>query len=696
MYRHSILLITLCFTLFIPTMGQTRTGRVPARPGPASPQKSVEKGGFDFLPAATSSVDVLSDPTLVNAAYGKLLNAIGLAPEKCSKVVEVAIAVPGFLMASTSTAYLIETDSADELIASLEERHTPATAFGSHKIFHLTSAETPLLVRFDQRRLLLGLDAPFSAILAVAGGRQPGLLQAEPVLRPLFAASAQSSGVHFQIVTPEMVQLMRVFFESTGADPVTAQNMLSMKGAAIDSQDKGQCAFMVRIQFSRLGGALDASLFLSIMRFIGGRPAWRQSDMKRTGNLVSLKIDSGSGECSDALVKGRLRVKDQGTDKVWQIDQLSQQNASATKIEVIPADDPNGVATLVLKVKTDGTFSSQDPAAGKETSLVDGKQYILRTYLHYQDNITVTNTEGPDNGCAAAPSTARTSVRDSDPIKIDRKKLSAYTFVDYPLPVALIHGIRSCWEDWNDWDAYLLGDGARQDVTYHKGYIVFTPTYHFIIERHPLSRLETIIARRTDMAKEVTDQLDQDTNGLFKTPPRFYFVAHSNGGVVARMICHTNARWKDRIKSVYALGTPHSGSAFFEIVGEIYYGLSLLQMAKFNEQFPNFNRVPVYAVVGTAQSAEKCGGTQRCDGVVYPQESARGIGTWPLDDAIKPTPLPKLKFTPIVPDGSWQQCEVPLYHSSRLGKPTFQDALGIRTLAPIMFSGAGMIFACSQ
>jgi hypothetical protein len=260
--------------------------------------------------------------------------------------------------------------------------------------------------------------------------------------------------------------------------------------------------------------------------------------------------------------------------------------------------------------------------------------------------------------------------------------------IDFPLPIVMIHGIRSCWQDWDSWMGYLL-NSEKLPSKYPKGYIVFTPTYHFVgTER------EIAIA-------EIINQLDKDIRGLFRQDkPNLNFICHSNGGVVIRLLTE-DSFWKSKINRIYTLGTPHSGSTRFERLIGRRFALDRVSMAGFNERYRTFNGVNVVAIGGTANEPFNSL-ARRNDFIVTPQDSVFNIGSIGIkiilsenfdfseDDTVKTVEivLPKSVTQHFEPEN-----EVNLFHSNMGGRPNFLETgrEAISMLETLIFST--MVFA---
>lgn len=397
------------------------------------------------------------------------------------------------------------------------------------------------------------------------------------------------------------------------------------------------------------------------------------------------------------LIAGRLRVVDpKDSNKSWNIDKIlqGQTEKNTTTVSIIPKDSPDK-PVMILSVNKEGKFSSLKAIKGSEDDLVDGKEYFLRASLKYEDHIDVDNTDFYFDSTGCPPPSGnkllRETIRDSFPFVLKKTTETNIQNADFPLPIILIHGIRTCYSEWSDWLGYLLNSEPKEvQAKYPKGYIVFTPMYKFAEYS------------RGDAEKDVSRQLDASFKGLSSAKqPNFNIIAHSNGGVITRLIAY-DANWKQRINSVYTLGTPHSGSAEWERLFGKYYRLDTKTMARFNKRYPNFNGVKVVAIGGTANKDVDIG-ERLNDGIVLPQDSVFNIGEiievsyeGMFGESVKVKAINPKSVPP--PHHFEPEHEFELYHSNRGGRdrPNFLERgrEAISMLEGLIFSD--MVFSQSS
>lgn len=415
-----------------------------------------------------------------------------------------------------------------------------------------------------------------------------------------------------------------------------------------------------------------------------GQIAW---DFPKVVDFKQVEVSTGS------LIYGRLRVVDPETKDIWNIDKILQSTVEAEKttIKVISKDFPNSPPVMELKVKENGKFSSRNAIKGSEKDLKDGKEYILRATLAYKDYSTIDTTNNlyigklfidrtggspPQNGYIP-----RNSRRDRE-IAIDRDKSTEPVNIDYPLPIVLIHGIRSYWDDWKWFTAHLP---ARKDKNsgLFDGFIVFTPTYKFRAGDKTTDTDDEIEQVRQSAVSQINEQLVKACGGLFSTRPKTNFICHSNGGIIVRVF---SERFNNSINKIYTLGSPHSGSNVVELIGN-KYGLDLLQMSKFNVRHKRFNNY-VFAVGGNARFGLD-------DGIVAPQDSVFSIGYFTEKKHLFPSSREprladrynKFDFTRLY---KFERTKtVPFYHSPRAGHPNFLDEDAVMIFENIIFPDLG-------
>ncbi len=378
-------------------------------------------------------------------------------------------------------------------------------------------------------------------------------------------------------------------------------------------------------------------------------------------------IDNLSFGPGEPLIAGQLRVVDpQDGNKVWNIDKVLQGTTEKdiTTVTVIPKDMPDK-PLMILSVDEEGKFSSQKTLKGSENSLVDGKEYILRASLKYEDHITVGNTLIPKIGCAAPPSNKviRIAIHDVE-LTLKKEEPRKPVNINYPLPIILLHGINACWAGWDIWASKLLSY-QRDRSALIEGYIVFTPNYQYI---GPIASFHEWGTGQASV------QLMTDLSSLFNIKPQVNLICHSNGGVIARLL--SRIAFGSFINKIYTLGTPYTGT---KLPGAKLYRLSFDQMGKFNEVYPNFgsNVTPnkVFAISGEANNG-LIGGIlttdEPNDGIVYPQQSSYSIFSFSQDllgTLLDLKHVVTFNFHP-----------VPFFHSNPPGSPAYLDEAGVSPL----------------
>ena len=160
--------------------------------------------------------------------------------------------------------------------------------------------------------------------------------------------------------------------------------------------------------------------------------------------------------------------------------------------------------------------------------------------------------------------------------------------IEFSLPIVFLHGWEPPWDlgapRWTLWR-----NTVPQDI------ITFAP--HF---SSPISAFPNTTKMIEDAAQTVSQQLTTDF-GQFTSPPRFNIIAHSKGGLVARVLRSTGL-YADSIQTAALLGTPNDGTDCFSFLGTTFYGLSWCDIVNdFNKSYPKFPG-DVFVVAGTAGS----------------------------------------------------------------------------------------------
>lgn len=442
------------------------------------------------------------------------------------------------------------------------------------------------------------------------------------------------------------------------------------------------------------------------------------------------------GVCNDflPLISNRLRVVDPETNEYWNLSGL----LDGSKISVLPVGAAQSEAVMEMPVETkntnefyNGRYSSLKTLKGNKENLVNDKQYFLRATLDYPDTISVSNEHTyltQTEGCPApiGGKITRTVIRDGKPFTVKKgylneliedifpwrarhktsqpagkaafdrdvdkyyqniddeiqRILSQPTNIDFPPPVILLHGILSCWKDWEEtWTKPLLNRQLPGPGAPLAGIITFTPTYEYWVKAQwkTIPELKNL---RDKMALSVSEQIQNDIDPLFLSDsngsaPPVYLITHSNGGVVARPLSKiANSSW--RIKKIYTLGAPHSGT-FVLFASD--FGLNASAMARYNCLEKGFNpNVDVAAIAGNGSANWKPGPNDRTVKTPFIKSYLLALGNEKFNDGAV---YPHGSTNIIVcenPDGTFSEIErirllgiFPLYHSLTVSKLNFND-----------------------
>jgi hypothetical protein len=195
--------------------------------------------------------------------------------------------------------------------------------------------------------------------------------------------------------------------------------------------------------------------------------------------------------------------------------------------------------------------------------------YRLEVEIKYKDNISE-DTSSLTGGCQSNNNIEKIT-------KIVRSGIpapqSGAFHISVERPLVMVHGIRSCYTKWVDvtnlqsesfWDSY-----AR-----NRGFITFTPNYYWKQDAsHPWE----------DLATQVKQQIESDLQGLSREIaanryPRWVYIGHSQGGLIARVMTFGGNRATKVVKAIdriYLLGTPNSGA-----IGGVFFGDDLSEWAE--------------------------------------------------------------------------------------------------------------------
>ncbi|MCU0286034.1 MAG: hypothetical protein MUF15_06510 [Acidobacteria bacterium] len=263
--------------------------------------------------------------------------------------------------------------------------------------------------------------------------------------------------------------------------------------------------------------------------------------------------------------QGQLKVVDSQTGKAWNINNI----ILPSTVEITG----NG-KFITIPINEDGTFKTKE--------IIPPAYYNIICKLQYYDHIPFCN----DDAWGGEPAPAngkivRQALRKMSYVKIDQ--LNPVLDIEFPLPIFLIHGVRCGWSSWHTWANDFL----------NQGYIIYTPNHDFQ-EINKKGEADQVAAQ---FFADLDYTYDSKHLALFKDKyPDVYFICHSEGGIALRVLVNNYPNIKNRIKLIFTLGTPHSGS---DIPFASLFGLDKRNMVySFNKKYPTFNGVPVYAISG--------------------------------------------------------------------------------------------------
>jgi pimeloyl-ACP methyl ester carboxylesterase/Tol biopolymer transport system component len=168
--------------------------------------------------------------------------------------------------------------------------------------------------------------------------------------------------------------------------------------------------------------------------------------------------------------------------------------------------------------------------------------------------------------------------------------------VNLPPMLVMVHGIESSARKWYDesnslyWDPFARTIGLTSGFGrrfQQRGFVSLTPNYLFRIEN----------ADWASAADEVETHVIQNASRLTlgSGVPPWVVIAHSQGGLVARVLANRSSAAVSSLKGIYMLGTPNSGMApSLEWVTDLTFCYPYLQddelQPSFNAQYSTFGR----------------------------------------------------------------------------------------------------------
>jgi PKD repeat protein len=231
--------------------------------------------------------------------------------------------------------------------------------------------------------------------------------------------------------------------------------------------------------------------------------------------------------------------------------------------------------------------------------------YNLTASIIYVDNVAVSNAASclGNHGCNSAALPKAVTF-------VTQASIAAGSNSDFDLrlapPIVMLHGVWACYDKWFSPD--ITDQGHWDNYARSHGRIVFTPNYTWDQTSSWPNRASQVIA-------EVSDDLMGLSHGVTGSSyPPWYIIAHSMGGLVARVIVSGPSAHDPlvgKLAGIFELGTPNSGSDFYGIAPytcinfldmdsiEGYYNDNNSFQKGFNSDYPNFGSVPVQTFAGS-------------------------------------------------------------------------------------------------
>ncbi|HEX8619787.1 MAG TPA: IPT/TIG domain-containing protein, partial [Thermoanaerobaculia bacterium] len=186
----------------------------------------------------------------------------------------------------------------------------------------------------------------------------------------------------------------------------------------------------------------------------------------------------------------------------------------------VSAVDGQGRTIATVSIAQDGSYELRVPPG----------TYRLRTHLAYIQRYLSPSQQNIDDIRFATKWT-------------DVRLFATSETLDIPLPapVALLHGLLSSPETWDEWIRITSEDRPDQ--------IILRPYYHWAL---PVE----------DGADAVYTDLTASLRDIFVDTPRYRIIAHSKGGLVARAFLnrYAGSHVVDHVSDLVMLGTPNSGT----------------------------------------------------------------------------------------------------------------------------------------
>lgn len=302
---------------------------------------------------------------------------------------------------------------------------------------------------------------------------------------------------------------------------------------------------------------------------------------------VTKSVNVGAPSCTTCVtISGRVLVS--GSDV-----RVIGDGSFARSVFLV---DPAGLTTTNKSVIDQNGFYSITAPKG---------QYSLRADIHYTDHIS--QFTSPDL------QTLRRAIRTTS---LQNYSANAVVNIEFPRPIVFLHGILN--DGPGKWTTLPGSWGSRVGSnTSHPDTIFFTPSYEYT---------DTYDRELVGVALQLFDDF-----AMFNIIPPYDVIAHSKGGLVARVL-RSYPALGDAMKSVILLGTPNGGSDCFSASAASLFHLSHCEIQSVNSAYPpGFERV--FAIAGTKSAP--LARFQTIPGC--PAEAGSDDGLVPLDSVFKVT-----------------------------------------------------------
>ena len=206
-------------------------------------------------------------------------------------------------------------------------------------------------------------------------------------------------------------------------------------------------------------------------------------------------------------------------------------------------------------------------------------------FIPYDADLLTYGCPGPSGGTLLKQIISR-------PVRIDLSASPQAQDVVFPPPLVFLHGTLDCYQKWYSAGSDPALTRMWDNDARANGYLSFTPNYAWWVTQ----------ASWPQRAEEVYQELASDLTGLSSVPPPAVIVAHDMGGLVARVLMsgtHDSDPLLQKVRRIYLLGTPNSGSDLLVGGGNASPLSQDAIIRRFNQTYPDFGGAEVYAIGGS-------------------------------------------------------------------------------------------------